>query len=163
MLLSLVWTSHCRLISLTLQPFTASTTMNTELILLKAQTEALRNYFTSLLPVIFHGDDQFVWLAKYLIWDFERQNLAPYDFSNKLPTPEKDKISRRRFQLQVLMDVAYIQGQLQEHGITRIIGSVAAAQAEQVYSHSDHSEETMLPIIDTLWRSEPLGSSQSKP
>lgn len=127
--------------------------MDTELIMLKAQVEAFRNYFTSLLPTIFQNDrekDSKVWLAKYLLWHFERQNLSPYDFADTLPTPEKDRISRRRHQLQVLMDVAYIQGRLEEYGIIRKVDSYAASQAEQVYAQSDHSEETMLPLIDAL-------------
>lgn len=127
--------------------------MDTDLIMLKAQVEAFRNYFTSLLPTIFQNDkekDSKVWLAKYLLWYLERQNLSPYDFSDTLPTPEKDRISRRRHQLQVLMDVAYIQGQLEEYGILRKVDSYAAAQAQQVYEQSDHSEETMLPLIDAL-------------
>ena len=94
--------------------------MDTEFIMLKAQVEAFRNYFTSLLPTIFQNDR------------------------------EKDRISRRRHQLQVLMDVAYIQGRLEEYGITRKVDSYAASQAEQVYAQSDHSEETMLPLIDAL-------------
>ena len=121
--------------------------------MLKAQVEAFRNYFTSLLPTIFQNDrekDSKVWLAKYLLWHFERQNLSPYDFADTLPTPEKDRISRRRHQLQVLMDVAYIQGRLEEYGIIRKVDSYAASQAEQVYAQSDHSEETMLPLIDAL-------------
>jgi hypothetical protein len=127
--------------------------MDTEFIMLKAQVEAFRNYFTSLLPTIFQNDrekDCKVWLAKYLLWHFERQNLSTYDFADTLPTPEKDKISRRRHQLQVLMDVAYIQGRLEEYGITRKVDSYAASQAAQVYAQSDHSEETMLPLIDAL-------------
>ncbi|TGX83008.1 hypothetical protein E5358_04940 [Palleniella muris] len=127
--------------------------MNTDTIILKAQFNALRNYFTSLLPAIFKNDpqtDSKVWLAKYLIWKFERDSLAPYDFSDTLPSPEKEKISHRRFQLQVLQDVAYIQGQLEEYGIPRMIDSYAAAQAQQVFLHSDGSEETMLPLIDNL-------------
>lgn len=127
--------------------------MDTDLIMLKAQVEAFRNYFTSLLPTIFQNDkekDSKVWLAKYLLWYLERQNLSPYDFSDTLPTPEKDRISRRRHQLQVLMDVAYIQGQLEEYGILRKVDSYAAAQAQQVYEQSDHSEETTLPLIDAL-------------
>lgn len=127
--------------------------MDTELIMLKAQVEAFRNYFTSLLPTIFQNDrekDSKVWLAKYLLWHFERQNLSPYDFADTLPTPEKDRISHRRHQLQVLMDVAYIKGRLEEYGITRKVDSYAASQAEQVYAQSDHSEETMLPLIDAL-------------
>lgn len=41
--------------------------MDTEIIMLKAQVEALRNYLTSLLPTIFQNDkekDSKVWLAK---------------------------------------------------------------------------------------------------
>lgn len=50
------------------------------MILLKAQFQALRDYFTSLLPTIFEHDkekDDKVWLAKYLLWKFERELLAP--------------------------------------------------------------------------------------
>lgn len=127
--------------------------MDTEMILLKAQFEALRDYFTSLLSTIFEHDKECqdkVWLAKYLLWQFERNNLAPFDYTDKLSPHEKDRISRRRFQLQVLMDVAYIQGRLEEYGILRIIDSYAAAQARQVFDRSNGSEETMLPLIDEI-------------
>src|SRR5574343_998518 len=110
--------------------------MDTDRIMLKAQVEAFRNYFTSLLPTIFQNDKEKnskVWLAKYCLWKFERDNLASFDFADTLQTPEKDRISRRRHQLQVLMDVAYIQGQLEEYGILRKVDSYAAAQAEQIY------------------------------
>lgn len=127
--------------------------MNTDFILLKAQFEALRNYFTSLLPYIFEQDpsrDDKVWLAKYLLWQFERDNLAPFDYTDSLAPLEKERISHRRFQLQVLMDVAYIQGSLEGYGILRRVDSYAAAQARQVFAQSDGSEETMLPLIDKL-------------
>ena len=127
--------------------------MDTEIIMLKAQVEALRNYLTSLLPTIFQNDkekDSKVWLAKYLLWDLERQNLSPYEVSDTLTTPEKDRIGHRRHQLQVLMDVAYIQGKLEEYGILRKVDSFSASQAQQVFDQSDHSEETMLPLIDAL-------------
>ncbi len=128
--------------------------MDNDFIILKAQFHALRNYFTSLLPTIFKDDpyrDNKVWLAKYLLWKFERDNLAPYDLAGSHTPPEKDKISRRRFQLQTLMDVAYIQGLLEGYGIPRLIDSCAAAQAQQVFQNSDGSEETMLPLIDALY------------
>lgn len=54
--------------------------MDIDMILLEAKFEALRTYFTSLLPVIFKDDpckDDKVWLAKYLMWEFERANLLP--------------------------------------------------------------------------------------
>lgn len=56
--------------------------MNTDFILLKAQFDALRSYFTSLLPTIFEHDkekEDKVWLAKFLLWKNERDFLAPFD------------------------------------------------------------------------------------
>lgn len=132
--------------------------MDTDMILLKAQFQALRDYFTSLLPTIFEHDkekDDKVWLAKYLLWKFERELLSPFENKEKLSPLEKDKICRRRFQLQVLMDVAYIQGRLEEYDIPRIIDSYAAAQALQVFQQSENgSEELMLPLIDKIYHPE---------
>lgn len=128
--------------------------MDNELIIIKAQFNALRNYFTSLLPTIFQNDrekDSKVWLAKYLLWKFELENLAPYDSEDSHKSPAQDTIGRRRFQLQVLMDVAYIQGQLEGYGILRLVGSYDAAQAQRVFENSDGSEESMLPQIDALY------------
>ena len=87
--------------------------MDIEFEMLKAQHEALRNYFVSLLPYIYrtHPDEKRdgskTWLAKYFLWRFERENLAPLDYTQSLSSLEKAPISHRRFQLQVLMDVAY--------------------------------------------------------
>lgn len=125
--------------------------MNTEIILLNAQVQAMRSYFTSLLPLIHKGNKSMIWLAKYLMWQFERDVLAPFSYTDKLESLEKEKIDRRRFQLQVLMDVAYIQGHLEEHGIARIISSDAAAQALEIYNSSRGCEETMLPLIDEIY------------
>jgi len=122
-------------------------------ILLNAKVNAMRDYFISLLPVIFRGDkekDSKVWLAKYTLWQFERESLAPYEITEKPSSPERERISRRRFELQVLMDVAYIQGQLEEYDILRKVDSYAAAQALQVFEKSDGSEESMIPLIDAL-------------
>ena len=131
--------------------------MDTDMILLKAQFEAFRNYFTSLLPTIFEHDkekDDKVWLAKYLLWKFERDLLAPFDTKGKLSPLEREKISHRRFQLQVLMDVAYIRGQLEGYGIPRVIDSYAASQALELFQQSEGYEELMLPLIDKLYRPE---------
>lgn len=128
--------------------------MKTDFIILKAQVEAMRNYFTSLLPTIFQHDqekDSKVWLAKYLLWNAERDILAPYDLAASHKSLDQGKIGRRRFQLQVLMDVAYTQGHLEGYDIPRKVGSDAAAQAQQVFENSDGSEETMLPLIDALY------------
>lgn len=128
--------------------------MNEDFIILKAQFEAMRNYFTSLLPTIFQHDkekDSKVWLAKYLLWKFELENLAPYDSEDSHKSPAQDTIGRRRFQLQVLMDVAYTQGRLEGYDIPRKVSSDAAAQAQRVFESSDGSEETMIPLIDALY------------
>lgn len=125
--------------------------MNTDLIILKSQVQAMRNYFTSLLPVLLKGNKSKVWLAKFLMWQFERELLAPFSYTDKLAPLEKEKIDRRRFQLQVLMDVAYIQGHLEEHDITWIISSDAAVRALDIYNSSQGCEETMLPLIDKFY------------
>ena len=128
--------------------------MDTDLILLKAQFEALRDSYTSLLSTIFGHDkecDSKVWAAKYHLWQFERDALSALESTETLSSHETAKISHRRFQLQVLMDVAYICGGLEGYGIPRIIDSYAAAQALQVFEQSPNdSEESMLPLIDKL-------------
>ena len=83
--------------------------------------------------------------------EFERANLLPFDYTDKLSPQQKDKISHRGFQLQVLMDVAYIQGNLEGYGILRRVDSYAASQALQVFSESDKSEDGMLPLIDKIY------------
>lgn len=125
--------------------------METDFIIMKAQFGALRNYFTSLLPVVFEHDKEKadkVWLAKYLLWSFERENLAPYSSLANQASLETERINHRRFQLQVLMDVAYIQGHLEEYGIPRKIDSDSARLANMIFEQSDGSEETMIPLID---------------
>ena len=110
--------------------------MDIEFEMLKAQHEALRNYFVSLLPYIYrtHPDEKRdgskTWLAKYFLWRFERENLAPLDYTQSLSSLEKAPISHRRFQLQVLMDVAYIQGGLEGYDILRRISRDALVLAD---------------------------------
>lgn len=133
--------------------------MDIEFEMLKAQHEALRNYFVSLLPYIYrtHPDEKRdgskTWLAKYFLWRFERENLAPLDYTQSLSSLEKAPISHRRFQLQVLMDVAYIQGGLEEYDILRRISRDALVLADTVYSQSNGSETDMCRVIDELYKS----------
>lgn len=133
--------------------------MNIEFEMLKAQHEALRDYFLSLLSYIYRThpaekkDGSMTWLAKYFLWRFERENLAPLDFQSDLDAHAKEKISHRRFQLQVLMDVAYIQGHLEELDIVRPVFRDAQALADTVYSHSDGSEADMCRVIDEIYKS----------
>lgn len=133
--------------------------MNIEFEMLKAQHEALRNYFVSLIPNIFrdHPDEKKdgskTWLAKYFLWRFERENLAPLDSKSDLDAPAKEKIYHRRFQLQVLMDVAYIRGHLEEYDIVRQVSQDALALANIVYTHSDGGEAGMCKMIDEIYKS----------
>ncbi len=133
--------------------------MDIEFEMLKAQHEALRNYFVSLLPYIYrtHPDEKRdgskTWLAKYFLWRFERENLAPLDYTQSLSSLEKAPISHRRFQLQVLMDVAYIQGGLEGYDILRRISRDALVLADTVYSQSNGSETDMCRVIDELYKS----------
>ncbi len=127
--------------------------MDAEYILLKAQFEALRNYFTSLLSTIFKDDENTtdkVWRAKYLLWSFERDNLYASCCNTQPSSPESEKINHRCFQLQVLMDVAYIQGQLEGYDLIRYISPDAYNLAQSVFLRSDGSEEKMLPLIDEI-------------
>lgn len=125
--------------------------MNTDLRLLKAQHEALRNFFLSMLSTVYQGDTDRVWMAKFCIWRFERDNLAPYSSLCKPGAPGSERIDRRRFQLQVLMNVAYIQGRLEDRGVIWQISARDASISMDIYRKSDGSEETMLPLIDELY------------
>ena len=118
--------------------------MNTDFILLKAQFNALRNLYMARLSN--RGKD-IAWLDKYILWKYEREILLSED-NTPLPSPESERLERRRFQLQVLMDVAYIQGHLEQFDLIRYISPDAYNIASEVGQHSDCSEESMLPLID---------------
>ena len=129
--------------------------MNLEVILLKAQLEALRNYYVSSLATLFSHDEEKndkVWLAKYFLWRFERENLSSLGTQPDLDSPEKEVIIHRCFQLEVLMDVAYIQGDLEGYDVTRVIFPHHIARANDVFEKSDGSEESMISIIDKLYK-----------
>ena len=125
--------------------------MNADFILLDAKFNAFRNLFVGLLPRIDKGDTDTVWFHKYRLWEFERDLLfACYD--TPLSSPVMKKVDRRRFQLQVLMDVAYIQGHLEQFDIIRLIQPYAVTLANDIFEKSaDGTEETMLPLIDKIY------------
>lgn len=127
---------------------------NLEIIMLKARLEALHSQFTSMLPVVYdHCEDakDRTWLAKYCLYRNEREILDAYSCRRGISSLAKEKISHRRFQLQVLMDVAYIQGGLEGYDIFRVIQPDSYRIATSVYERSDGSEETMLPLIDEFY------------
>lgn len=119
--------------------------MNADFLILKAQFNALRNHYMSHLGN--NPDKDIVWRDKYLLWLFERELLSSCD-NTQLPSPESETLERRRFQLQALMDVAYLQGHLEQFGVARLIQPESREIADAVFRDSDGSEETMLPLID---------------
>lgn len=80
-----------------------------------------------------------VWLDKFFNWKYERVMLP---FSNN-----EDK-ERRSFHLQILMDIAYIQGNLGQYDVVRFISPYSHKMAQNIYQKSDGTEETMIPLID---------------
>lgn len=121
--------------------------MNIELEMLNAKVNAFRNLFLGLLATLIKDPDR-VWLNKFHLWMFERDLLAPLDFDDRLPSPEKEKIYHRRFQLQVLMTVAYIQCKLEQFEIPFRIPPQDRELASKVFELSDGSEDMMIRVID---------------
>ena len=130
---------------------------NIDFELLKAQHEALRIHYLSLLTTILGQDEQEkidgskTWLSKYLLWCYERENLSPLENKVQPSSPDSDRIRRRRFQLQVLMDVAYIRGGLEGYDILRKISPDDYRLAEEVFRNSDGSEEMMIAALDKIY------------
>ena len=119
--------------------------MNIDFLMLKAQFNALRNFYMGHLGS--NPDKDIAWRDKYLLWEFERDLLSSCD-NTQLSSPENEILERRRFQLQVLMDVAYLQGHLEQFGVARLIQPGSREIADAVFRNSDGSEETMIPLID---------------
>ena len=80
-----------------------------------------------------------VWLDKFIHWKYERVMF---------PFSKNQDQERRCFHLQVLMDIAYIQGKLEQHDVIRFISPESYKIAQSVFLNSDGTEETMIPLID---------------
>lgn len=80
-----------------------------------------------------------VWYDKFFLWKYERIML--------LFSKNKDQ-ERRCFHLQVLLDIAYIQGKLEQYDIVRFISPDSYKIAQNVFQNSDGTDETMIPLID---------------
>lgn len=129
--------------------------MDIELLLLKAQLKALRSHYMYFISNHPKKDE---WLNKYLLWTFEREHLPlSYDEAAQPSSPGSDDnaseqyqmmIDRRRYQLQVLCDIACIVGNLD---MDRLIDPESRRIALDVYNRSDGSEEGMIPLIDEYY------------
>ena len=97
--------------------------MNEDFIIFKAQFDAMRTMFlANVIPDMAKGsegnpDTDKVWLYKFLLWEFERENLSAASWhcpGTSHTTPETALIDERRFHLQTLATIAYIKGRLEE-------------------------------------------------
>lgn len=129
--------------------------MDIELLLLKAQLKAIRSHYMYFISNHPKKDE---WLNKYLLWTFEREHLPlSFDEVAQPSSPGSDDnaseqyqkmIDRRRYQLQVLCDIACIVGNLDTD---RLIDPESRRIALDVYNRSDGSEEGMIPLIDEYY------------
>lgn len=128
--------------------------MTVESILLKAQNDALRSCFAALLDHVFGEGSPNVWLAKYHMWDVERKSLP--SLTDELPENIGTPIARRRFQLQTLLDIAWLEGGLEEAlastGLFRRVGADQKRYAAHVIdvAQGNMSEWGLVDAIDRI-------------
>lgn len=127
--------------------------MDKDLILLKAQNDAMRHLFMSMFKTIYKDDSDRIWLAKYHLWLFERDNLPP--FTGDLPDDARKAIENRRFQLQTLLDIAWLEGSLEDFEIEswfRHISPDRERFAARVFEVSGHAsdEESLVAAIERV-------------
>lgn len=111
-----------------------------DFLLLKAQVDALRTW-----AVIRDAQGlslQYIWKSRYLLWLQERENLQ--ELETTLPASlDSNRVYQRIYELQILLDVAYIRGDLQEFEIVRYIDAITLEKAK-VVAPEDYDEETIL-------------------
>ncbi len=127
--------------------------MDADYILLKAQHDAFRVYFMSLLKHIFRGDEAEIWFAKYCLWQFEHENLP--SLTDELPKDIGEPVARRRFQLQTLIDIALIEGGLEDFVGLRKPHPIPACQRQYAAhvieaAEGDLSEAALVEAIDRI-------------
>lgn len=120
--------------------------MNPELVIIRAQLSALRAHYIHFIESHSKKD---VWLHKYVFWDYERYLISFYASEYDHISDQSQKLlDRRRYQLQVLCDIACIVGNLD---MDRLIPPESRRIALDVYNRSDGSEEGMIPLIDEYY------------
>lgn len=127
--------------------------MDKDLILLKAQNAAMRHLFMSLFKTFFKDDTDRIWLAKYYLWLFERKNLPA--FTADFPEDVRNAIDSRSFQLQTLLDIAWLEGGLEDFDFeswSRHISPDREQFAARVLEASGHAsdEESLVAAIDRI-------------
>lgn len=85
--------------------------MNTDLFLLQSRFEAFKEMFFGYMASNEHSE--VVWLNKYLFYKFERELLKAYLLRTP-DAPDYLQIDERCFELQNMMDEAYLKGNLED-------------------------------------------------
>ena len=91
--------------------------MTTNEMILQAQITSLRRVADVLLLHFWSDAEnktQLIWFSRYLNYKYERDILASSDFGLTDSGQQPELLARRRYHLQVLMDIAYLQGNLGE-------------------------------------------------
>lgn len=127
--------------------------MTTNEIILQAQITSLRRVADVLL-LHFWSDaenkSQLIWFSRYLNYKYERDILASSDFGLTDSGQQPELLARRRYHLQVLMDIAYLQGNLGELNIVRRIAPQDAALANKVFESYDGFDESLSARLTKL-------------
>lgn len=139
--------------------------MDKDFVMLKAQFEALRTIFMTNITYTMATDSRGktdpdkVWLYKFLLWKFERENLSPFSFSDysesSLDAHEIESVNERRFHLQILETIACIKGRLEGYKELEIpfhcLHSDNILFAQKVLRVSEgHSEAELIAAIKTV-------------
>lgn len=109
--------------------------MTTNEMILQAQITSLRRVADVLLLHFWSDAEnktQLIWFSRYLNYKYERDILASSDFGLTDSGQQPELLARRRYHLQVLMDIAYLQGNLGELNIVRRVAPQDAALANKV-------------------------------
>jgi len=127
--------------------------MTTNEMILQAQITSLRRVADVLLLHFWSDAEnktQLIWFSRYLNYKYERDILASSDFGLTDSGQQPELLARRRYHLQVLMDIAYLQGNLGELNIVRRVAPQDAALANKVFESYDGFDESLFRAIDEI-------------
>lgn len=125
-------------------------------ILLTARLEALERLLDVLLYHKF-GDEKpdypSLWYTRYLRYDYERGYLYLLSETTDPQSLEAERIEHRRFQLQILVNIAYLRGHLEDYDIVRKASRRDEAAAHKIFESYDGYDESLLRAIDDFYGS----------
>ena len=92
-----------------------------------------------------------LWYTRYLRYDYERGYLYQLSETTDPRSPEGERIEHRRFQLQILMNIAYLQGHLEDYNIIRKVSRRDQMAASKILESYDGYDESLLQAIDDFY------------